>query len=92
MADLRAKALGYLRSGAVTVIYANTFRDGPRRPYRLLADVVGYRSTYQVEFMADVWNCTCREDECAHIAAVALIAGQDTPARPTSRATASGRT
>lgn len=83
--DLRAAALHYLRSGAVTVLVANSWEHGPRRPYRVLADVVGYRSTHRVTFWVDVpeeWTCTCRAEQCAHVAAVQLITGHATSAHP----------
>ncbi|MEU1731413.1 hypothetical protein [Streptosporangium sp. NPDC020145] len=84
--DLRSKALGYLRSGAVTILAADFFETGPRRPYRLTADVVGHRSTWRVTrddtSTAPAWWCTCRSEECAHVAAVALVTGHATSARP----------
>ncbi|MEU0516616.1 hypothetical protein [Streptosporangium sp. NPDC006007] len=86
--DLRSAALGYLRSGAVTVLTALSPETGPRRPYLIKADVIGHKSTYQVgHVIGHGWACTCRRGEpgsCAHVAAVALVVGHDTSARPTT--------
>ncbi|MEV7006822.1 hypothetical protein [Streptosporangium sp. NPDC051022] len=94
-ADLRSKALGYLRSGAVTVLVADSWERGPRRPYRVLADVVGHRSTHRVTFWIDVrekWTCSCRAEGCAHIAAVQLVTGHATDARPATALVSTRRT
>lgn len=83
--DLRSRALGYLRSGAVTILTALPQETGPRQPYLVRADVAGHRSTYQVgHVIGHGWTCSCRRGEpgsCAHVAAVALATGHDTPAR-----------
>lgn len=92
--DLRSKALGYLRSGAVTVLGANTFAAGPRQPFRVLADVVGHRSTYRVTHWSDHdsgWSCTCRMEGCAHVAAVQLVTGHAGRSRERSDVDASRR-
>jgi uncharacterized Zn finger protein len=78
VADIRAKALSYLRSGSVTVLAASSQTNGPLRPYFVKAVVVGHVAGHG-------WACTCRRGEpgaCAHVAAVALTTGHDTPARP----------
>lgn len=81
--DLRSRALAYYRSGAVTVLNARTAPTGPRRPEYVDALVDGYRSTHRVHLVAEIWSCSCREDGCAHVAAVQLATGHETAARPT---------
>jgi hypothetical protein len=85
--DLRTAALHYLRSGAVTVLTASTPASGPRQPMFVEALVEGYRSTHRVRLALSKWSCSCRCDGCAHVAAVQLVTGHDTPARPTERST-----
>lgn len=92
--DLRSRALGYLRDGAVTVLGARFAAAGPRRPFRVLADVVGHRSTYRVTHWNDDdsgWSCTCRTAGCAHVAAVQLVTGHAGSARPKERSDAPRR-
>ncbi|RCG21939.1 hypothetical protein DQ384_36375 [Sphaerisporangium album] len=79
--DVRSKALGYLRSGAVRVLVASTM--GPaRRPYFVEAHVDGHQSTYIVRFELHEWTCTCHEADCAHAAAVQLATGHESAAAP----------
>jgi len=80
--DLRAAVLHYLRSGAVTVLTASTPTDGPKVPLLVHALVEGYRSTHRVSLAPAGWTCSCRYTDCAHIAAVAMVTGHDTPVRP----------
>lgn len=80
MADIRARALAYLRDSAVVVEYA---RIDPveDRPYQVQARVRGHEDTYHVSLHhVGGWRCTCPQthpsgDDCAHIAAVALVTG-----------------
>jgi len=79
---LRPAALGYLRDAKVTVLHARC-RTGAPRPFELIARVEGHRSTYTVDHIDDTWDCTCHDEQpCRHVAAVRLIAGDntDTPA------------
>lgn len=84
--DLRARALAYLRSGAVTILNAR-YDGGPRRAADITADVAGHRSTHRVTYSRIGWWCTCPDwaveaAPCPHIAAVALVTGHPTPIRP----------
>lgn len=86
MADLRAKALGYLRDANVTVRHARQRRLDPA-PCEILATVQGHRARYVVELLdGAAWNCTCQgftlgtTRPCAHIAAVQLITGHQSAA------------
>lgn len=83
-ADVRSKALGYLRSGAVQVLTASTVTHS-NRPFLVEARVRGYHSDYVVRLdgASAPWTCTCREDECAHRAAVQLVTGHESAAAPT---------
>ncbi|MGV9536593.1 hypothetical protein ACWEU6_36160 [Streptosporangium sandarakinum] len=83
-ADLRTRALAYLRSGAVTVLRAEAMAAGPHLPEYVHAIVRGFRSDHRVLFEAGRWSCSCRED-CAHQHAVRLVTGHPTPIRPTSQ-------
>lgn len=99
MADLRAQALGYLRSGAVEVQQVTTVKDGDENTTRtIMATVRGHHGSYVVDgrigFDYDgaqawaAWACTCRNyttDVCAHRAAVQLITGGQTTIRPDER-------
>ncbi len=75
-ADIRAKALGYLRSGAVQVLTASTVLHS-NRPFLVHAHVRGHNSDYVVRLdgASAPWTCTCRQDGCAHRAAVQLVTG-----------------
>lgn len=87
--DLRAAALHYLRSGAVTVLTASTPKDGPRVPLFVEALVDGHTSTHRVRLtIGEGWSCSCRYDGCAHLAAVQMVTGADTDARPALQVTA----
>lgn len=79
--DVRSKACGYLRSGAVTLLDARS-EDGVR-PWLVHARVVGHSSTYVVTLAEGAWNCTChRPAECAHVAAVQLVTRHPSLATP----------
>ena len=80
--DLRAAALHYLRSGAVTIVTASTPPDGPKAPLYVEALVEGYTSTHRIRLATGEWSCSCRYEDCAHLAAVQLITGAGTGARP----------
>ena len=87
MADIRSKALGYLRSGAVTV--GNASLDsiaGADRPVFVAARVQGHNRVLWVHLLDGRWTCSCQAvlddgQECAHRAAVALVTGHETAAR-----------
>ena len=85
-ADIRSKALGYLRSGAVRVQLASSVSQADR-PYWVRALVHGFKSTYIVTLdgASAPWTCTCHQDECAHRAAVQLITGHESAAAPTPK-------
>ncbi|MEV5710085.1 hypothetical protein [Actinoallomurus sp. NPDC052274] len=83
--DVRAKALGYLRDGRVTVSAA-TFAGLARVPYDVLAYVDGYRSTYIVRLVLDTWACSCATAGCPHVAAVQLVTGHPSVARKDAEA------
>lgn len=79
--DVRSKACGYLRSGAVTLLDART--EDNVRPWLVHARVVGHSSTYVVTLTEGAWNCTChRPAECAHVAAVQLATNHPSLAAP----------
>lgn len=80
MADIRSKALNYLRSGAVNVFHAQSPRDGtPAREVNAL--VQGHKGRYVVDFIGGIWSCTCgRPSPCPHVAAVQLVTGHRSPA------------
>jgi hypothetical protein len=82
MADVRTKALSYLRDGKVRILHSLTQMDGPRVPYEVDADVEGFRSTYLVRLTDGVWSCSCHGsgEGCSHIAAVQLVTGHDSAA------------
>jgi hypothetical protein len=75
VADVRERALHYLRDGAVRVHHAARVAGGPRIPREVVADVVGHRSTYVVTLDDGRWHCTCRTDGCPHTAATQLVTG-----------------
>lgn len=80
MTDIRSKALGYLRSGAVSVVHAQSPRDGTP-PHAVTAIVHGHNRLYAVDFAYGAWWCTCdRPLPCAHVAAVQLVTGHPSPA------------
>ena len=95
MADLRAKALSYLRDGKVTILSARSER--PERTARSVGAIVqGFHGEHWVRGELAGWRCTCNGEapasDCAHIAAVQLITGHPTPARPAPKTTTtSGR-
>lgn len=76
MADLRSRALGYVREGRVVVTTAATLPDA-RRPALVVATVRGHQAAYTVTLNPQSgWACTCwRTDACAHLAAVAISTG-----------------
>lgn len=80
MADIRTKALGYLRDGKVIVRRAASDDDGPRRATFVRADVVGHNSVYLVSYGPHAWSCTCKTLDCAHVAAVQLVTGHPSKA------------
>jgi hypothetical protein len=89
MPDVRAKALNYLRSGAVHVLYARTTADA-RRPVEVVAVVEAHTGVRRVELRDETWSCTCPDydDGCAHAAAVQLVTGHDSAAAKTVRGAA----
>lgn len=89
MADIRAKALAYLRDGKVRVSYA-TSAGMSRTPYNVLAYVDGHNDRYLVRFTEDAWTCSCQRVDCAHAAAVQLVTGhRSAAAKPETVAVAS---
>ena len=82
MADLRSRALAYLRSGAVTIGAAR--RPAPaERPEFVSARVVGHHAAYLVRLQRGAWTCSCQSvfsdgQTCAHVAAVQLVTGHAT--------------
>ncbi len=78
-ADVRTKALAYLRDERVRVVSAGT-PEGHLRPYQVTAYVNGYTGRHTVTFEAGAWSCTCGAVGCAHAAAVQLITGWQGPA------------
>lgn len=75
MPDIRAKALNYLRDGAVSVFHARSPRDGTP-PHEVIARVEGHNGRYVVDYLDGTWSCTCPEGTgCAHVAAVQLVTG-----------------
>lgn len=79
MADIRAKALSYLRDGKVT-ISAATFAGTNRAPYDVLAYVDGHTGTRIIRYGSGEWGCSCRKQGCAHVAAVQLVTGHTSAA------------
>lgn len=89
MSQVREKALGYLREGAVRVLAARPPAEGePQRAVEVRAHVDGYTSTYIVAFNGSRWACTCPAigDSCAHVAAVQLVTGQLVTGHPSKAA------
>ena len=84
MADLRAKALGYLRAGAVTVGAARRPKDSDH-PDFVSAKVEGHNGRYYVHLLDGRWTCSCKAvvddgQDCAHLAAVQLVTGHESAA------------
>ena len=88
--DLRSKALGYLRAGAVKVCEVRDV-GWPGQPghYRIvMATVQGHAQVHAVDGTMptdgdEAWTCLpCKlAQPCAHIAAVQLVTGGKTGAR-----------
>lgn len=76
MADLRAKALAYVREGRVVITTATTMPE-QARPVLVVATVHGHRRRYRiVRWACGTWSCTCLDAQiCPHIAATALVTG-----------------
>ncbi|MEV0968480.1 hypothetical protein [Microtetraspora glauca] len=90
-ADVRAKALAYIREGRVLVTTVATPPDA-RYPCLVVATVQGHMQRYQVvRHPESGWSCDCwRTEPCAHLAAVAISCGAPgyaarTPTRPENR-------
>ncbi|MDH2425734.1 hypothetical protein [Sphaerisporangium sp. TRM90804] len=81
-ADIRSRALGYYRSGAIRVLAASTAAPSDR-PFFVEARVRGHHSDYIVRHELRAWTCTCHADGCAHVAAVQLATGHPSAAAPT---------
>jgi hypothetical protein len=89
MADLRTKALGYLRARRVCVQEAST-PAGSLRPSKVRAQVQGHTGRYTVEFDGRTWTCTCEQGRCAHRCSVQMVTGWPSPAdRPPQRSSRS---
>jgi hypothetical protein len=91
VADVRTKALGYLRDGRVRVLGAN-WNKPALRPYRVSAIVKGFHGLYWVRLQEpENWLCSCGTTGCAHLAAVQLVTGYpgaaDKPAKDEAEAT-----
>lgn len=80
MADIRAKALAYLREGRVRIAHAST-AGTTTAAYDVLAYVTGHRTTYIVRHAQGEWGCSCRQAECAHVPPVQLVTGHPSAAR-----------
>lgn len=88
MADLRAKALGYLRDGHVTILRAAIPKGSLSEcPSEIVARIQGHTGRYVVEYDHGVWRChaaRCSGNPlghyCAHIAAVQLVTGHPSAA------------
>lgn len=90
MADLRAKALGYLRDAKVHVLHART-EPSARRPVEVVAIVEAHTGVRRVELTAGSWACSCQAvvsdgQPCAHLAAVQLVTNWPSAAAKTARA------
>jgi hypothetical protein len=77
VADVRAKALGYLRDQKLHVLYARTPADA-RSPVAVIAVVEAHTAVRRVELRDGTWTCDCKTvlDDglpCAHLAAVQLV-------------------
>lgn len=46
-------------------------------PHRMIAVVYDGDTRHTVEYEHDYWSCTCEDGDCAHIAAVRPLAGQE---------------
>lgn len=78
--SIRTKALAYLRDGNV-IVRSAVPADHGRAPFQVRADVIGQNSTYLVQLTTcDGWTCTCKNDGCAHVAAVQLVTGHKSAA------------
>ncbi|WP_157253118.1 hypothetical protein [Nonomuraea typhae] len=83
MADVRTKALSYLRDEKVRILGANWSKPD-LRPYRVSALVKGFHGLYWVRLNADGWLCSCGTRDCAHLAAVQMVTGYPSQAsKPT---------
>lgn len=82
MADIRTRALAAIREGRVRIRTATT-RDGDPRPHFIVAVVYGHTGRHRVVYgpTMPLWNCSCGQATCAHIAAVALVGGDPSLAR-----------
>jgi hypothetical protein len=96
MADLRSKALAYLRDQKVHVLYARTPAD-QRQPVEVVAVVVGHTGTRRVELRGGTWTCNCTippetpallRGTCAHRAAVQLVTNHPSAAAKPEKASA----
>lgn len=85
MPDIRSKALGYYRDGGIRILHSLTPMHGPRVPYEIDADVIGFNSTYKVRLDDGIWTCTCHGEDCAHAAAVQLATGHTSAAAKPER-------
>lgn len=80
MADVRTKALAYIRDGQVRAHTVAT-PPGAAHPSLVIATVFGHNGRYTVAYDATQrelgrWSCVCwRSELCPHIAAVGLWAG-----------------
>jgi len=80
MSDLRSRALSALRDGRVTILHARTRRTD-RTPCELVAVVQGFTGKHVVDYDKGAWTCNCdNPPPCAHVAAVALVTGHESPA------------
>lgn len=74
MSDARATALACLRDGRVRVVRAMD----PRVRAEVDSSRPDRRTPYRVDRWLDaadrvVWACSCGREDCAHVAAVALV-------------------
>lgn len=73
-AEVRRKALVYLRDEKVRIISAGT-PEGQLRPYEVTAYVQGHQDRHTVRFEAGAWSCSCLRAGCPHRAAVQMVTG-----------------
>lgn len=81
VAEIRPKALAALREGRVAVVLAAL--DGQRIQANVSSSRPERTTPYIVDRWAEAgdWSCTCRREDCPHIAAVQLVTGYESAAR-----------
>lgn len=77
-ADLRARALAYLRTGSVLLRHIRSEHQvATCPPHEVVAVVRGHSGDHVVDLVDGMWTCTARRcitaPTCAHRAAVQLV-------------------